>query len=132
VGVAPDPSLAKIVLDVFVSTLQQGHHTEAFPRRADGKVPLIGRIFVIPSTHRVHHGYNPEYIDKNFGAVFILWDKLFGTFEPEGVPVEFGIGEVDAVETPSDVLVGGYRRLWQNMRSTDSPREAVAVAVRHL
>jgi sterol desaturase/sphingolipid hydroxylase (fatty acid hydroxylase superfamily) len=123
--------LAKIVLDVFVSTLQQAHHTEAFARRRDGKLPLIGHIFVIPSTHRVHHGYNPEYIDKNFGAVFIFWDRIFGTFEPEGVPVVFGIGEVDAVDTPSDVLVGGYRRLWRNMRSTGSPLKAVAVAIRH-
>ncbi|MFT5353027.1 MAG: alkylglycerol monooxygenase [Polyangiales bacterium] len=36
-----------------------------------------------PSHHRVHHGVNPQYLDKNYGAVLVLWDRLFGTFEPE-------------------------------------------------
>lgn len=36
-----------------------------------------------PSHHRVHHGKNPAYIDKNYGGMFIIWDRLFGTFEPE-------------------------------------------------
>ncbi len=44
-----------------------------------------------PSHHRVHHGKNPQYIDKNYGAFFIVWDKLFGTFEPEIEEVEYGI-----------------------------------------
>ncbi|MDB5284287.1 MAG: sterol desaturase [Bacteroidota bacterium] len=44
-----------------------------------------------PSHHRVHHGKNPQYIDKNYGAFFIIWDKLFGTFEPEVEEVEYGI-----------------------------------------
>lgn len=44
-----------------------------------------------PSHHRVHHGSNPEYIDKNYGGVLILWDRLFGTFEPERAPVVYGL-----------------------------------------
>lgn len=40
-------------------------------------------VMVTPSNHRVHHGQNPEYIDKNHGGVFIVWDRLFGTFQPE-------------------------------------------------
>lgn len=125
-GVHP---LVKIALDVFAATLSQAQHTEAFPARADGRPSLIGRIFVTPSTHRVHHGYNPEYIDKNFGAVFIVWDKMFGTFQPEVAPVKFGVGEIDAVDTPSDAFVGGYKRLWQNMRDAGSPQRALAIAV---
>jgi len=121
--------LAKIALDVLVAGIQQLHHTKAFPGRRDGTYPLFARIFVTPSTHRVHHGYNPEYIDKNFGAVFIFWDKLFGTYAPEVAEVKFGVGELDAVNKPTDALVGGYRRLWQNMREAGSPRRAVAVAI---
>lgn len=51
------------------------------------------RIFVTPSNHRVHHAQNPVYIDKNYGGVFILWDRLFGTYIPElkEEPVVFGI-----------------------------------------
>jgi sterol desaturase/sphingolipid hydroxylase (fatty acid hydroxylase superfamily) len=50
-------------------------------------------IFVTPSNHRVHHARNPEYIDRNYGGVFILWDRLFGTFqdEREDVPCVYGI-----------------------------------------
>ncbi|VDO29272.1 unnamed protein product [Onchocerca flexuosa] len=43
----------------------------------------LGIIFNTPSHHRVHHGRNPYCIDRNYGAVFIIWDRMFGTFEPE-------------------------------------------------
>lgn len=50
-------------------------------------------LFVTPSNHRVHHARNPEYIDKNYGGVFILWDRLFGTFQGEraDTPCVYGI-----------------------------------------
>jgi hypothetical protein len=44
-----------------------------------------------PSHHRVHHGSNRRYIDRNHGSILIVWDKLFGTFEPEGEPVVYGL-----------------------------------------
>lgn len=47
------------------------------------KLGWMESIMVTPSNHRVHHGQNPEYIDKNHGGVFILWDRMFGTFQPE-------------------------------------------------
>lgn len=50
-------------------------------------------IFNTPSHHRVHHGRNPEYIDRNFGGTLIVWDRLFGTFveERDDLPPEYGI-----------------------------------------
>ena len=48
-------------------------------------------ILNTPSHHRVHHGYNPGYIDKNYGAILIVWDRLFGTFKEEQEPAKFGI-----------------------------------------
>jgi sterol desaturase/sphingolipid hydroxylase (fatty acid hydroxylase superfamily) len=44
-----------------------------------------------PSHHRVHHGSNRQYIDRNHGSILIVWDKLFGTFEPEAEPVVYGL-----------------------------------------
>ena len=44
-----------------------------------------------PSHHRVHHGTNPQYLDRNHAGVFILWDRIFGTFEPEVEPVVYGL-----------------------------------------
>ncbi len=58
---------------------------------------LVGRlgplewILNTPSHHRVHHGSNPRYLDRNYGGILIVWDRLFGTFEPEGEPVRFGL-----------------------------------------
>ena len=43
------------------------------------------------SHHRVHHGVNPQYLDKNYGGILIVWDKLFGTFEPEVRRVKYGL-----------------------------------------
>jgi sterol desaturase/sphingolipid hydroxylase (fatty acid hydroxylase superfamily) len=48
-------------------------------------------VFNTPSHHRVHHGANPRYLDRNYGGILILWDRLFGTFEPESEPVRFGL-----------------------------------------
>ena len=55
------------------------------------KLGLLEYIFVTPSSHRVHHGSNECYIDKNYGNVLIIWDRMFGTFAEEIEPVKFGI-----------------------------------------
>ncbi len=55
------------------------------------KLGFLEEIFVTPSHHRVHHGKNEIYIDKNYGGIFIFWDKLFGTFQREEEKVEYGI-----------------------------------------
>jgi sterol desaturase/sphingolipid hydroxylase (fatty acid hydroxylase superfamily) len=57
-----------------------------------GRLPRIFElIFVTPSNHRVHHGSDEKYIDKNFGAIFIFWDKIFGTYVPEQEKPTYGI-----------------------------------------
>lgn len=62
-------------------------HTESI-----GKLPSWYEYwFDTPSNHRVHHGRNPQYIDKNYGGVLICFDRWFGTFEPEVEKVEYGI-----------------------------------------
>jgi alkylglycerol monooxygenase len=57
------------------------------------KMGFLEKIIVTPSHHRVHHAINPEYIDKNYGQIFIFWDKLFGSFQEEipGVAPVYGI-----------------------------------------
>ena len=55
------------------------------------KLGVFEWIFVTPSHHRVHHGKDKEYIDHNYANVFIIWDRFFGTFAPEGKPVTYGI-----------------------------------------
>jgi len=63
-------------------------HTQVIRRMG-----VLDRILVTPSNHRVHHAQNERYIDKNYGGMLILWDRLFGTFEDEREddPVIFGV-----------------------------------------
>jgi sterol desaturase/sphingolipid hydroxylase (fatty acid hydroxylase superfamily) len=50
-----------------------------------------GKLLNTPSAHRVHHGSNTQYIDKNFAGVFVVWDRLFGTYTREEEPVRYGV-----------------------------------------
>lgn len=109
--------LAFVALDVVAAAIAQLYHTERVRR-----IPVLERVFVTPSAHRVHHGSNPAYIDKNFGAVFIVWDRMFGTFEPEVEPVRYGIGAT-RIDSPVDALVGGYPELAADLRRSDTWRE---------
>ncbi len=55
------------------------------------KIPLIEGILSTPSAHRVHHGMNDDYIDKNYGGIFIIFDRLFGTYQVEHENVFYGV-----------------------------------------
>ena len=68
-----------------------------------GKLGPLEWIFNTPSHHRVHHGSNKQYIDKNYGNLLIIWDRMFGTFEPEQEEVKFGL--VNNVNTFNPVKV---------------------------
>ena len=61
-------------------------HTETIP-----KLGPVEEVFNTASHHRVHHGSNRQYLDRNHGSIFIIWDRLFGTFEREDEPVRYGL-----------------------------------------
>lgn len=79
--------------------------------RIINKMGWLEYILVTPSHHRVHHAINPVYIDKNYSQVFIVWDKWFGTFQPElpDVPPVYGITK--AVKTWNPWIIN-YHHLW--------------------
>ncbi|HSK12983.1 MAG TPA: sterol desaturase family protein, partial [Phnomibacter sp.] len=76
-----------------------------------GKLGLLEYIIVTPSHHRVHHAINPEYIDKNHSQIFIIWDKLFGTFQEElpNVPPVYGITRPAHTWNPIKI---NFQHLW--------------------
>jgi sterol desaturase/sphingolipid hydroxylase (fatty acid hydroxylase superfamily) len=76
-----------------------------------GKMGFLEKIIVTPSHHRVHHAMNPEYMDKNFGQIFIVWDKLFGTFQKEldEVPAVYGVTR--PVRTWNPIKIN-FQHLW--------------------
>lgn len=61
-------------------------HTEAI-----GKIPFLEGWMNTPSAHRVHHGSNTIYIDKNYGGLFMVWDRIFGTYQAETEKVNYGV-----------------------------------------
>ena len=67
------------------------------------RLGILEYIFVTPSSHRVHHGSNECYIDRNYGNLLIIWDRLFGTFAEEIEPVKFGIR--DNVKTYNPIKI---------------------------
>jgi alkylglycerol monooxygenase len=94
-------------------------HTELVP-----KLGFIERIFVTPSNHRVHHGQNDYCIDRNYGGVFIVWDRLFGTFaeERDDEPVTYGIRTPLASFNPVWGNLKGYRDIWRQTRTASTWR----------
>ena len=87
--------VAHAAMGTLVLLVGQLQHTELGRRRT-----VLDLVFVTPSAHRVHHGSNAEYLDKNFGSMLIVWDRLFGTYAPETVPVRYGLAGGKRVTTP--------------------------------
>jgi sterol desaturase/sphingolipid hydroxylase (fatty acid hydroxylase superfamily) len=79
--------------------------------RIIGKLGFLEKFLVTPSHHRVHHAMNPEYLDKNYGQILIIWDKLFGSFQPElpNVPPVYGVKR--PVRTWNPILIS-FQHFW--------------------
>eukprot|EP01030_Chromulinospumella_sphaerica_P010846 gene10846-10649_t len=88
-------------------------------------IPKLGWFewfFVTPSNHRAHHAQNALYMDRNYGGVFIIWDRLFGSFqeEDENEPVIFGVTTPLASWNPLWANLQFYAQLWSDARRTES------------
>lgn len=86
-------------------------HTQYIP-----KLGFLEKIFITPSQHRVHHGRNDIYIDKNYGSTFVIWDKIFGTFQEETEKVEYGIKGAYIDNNPFLAVGYYYHYLWHAMK----------------
>ena len=92
-----------------------------------GKLGPLEYVFNTPSHHRVHHGSNPQYIDKNYGNLLIIWDKIFGTFEPEKNPVTFGL--VNNVNTfnPIKITFMGWTAILKDLKNSESYKQSLRI-----
>jgi sterol desaturase/sphingolipid hydroxylase (fatty acid hydroxylase superfamily) len=81
------------------------------------KLGFLEYIIVTPSHHRVHHGSNVKYLDKNMGMFLIIWDKLFGTFqaEEEDEPVKYGLTKNLERNHPVDVIFHEWKEIWNDL-----------------
>jgi hypothetical protein len=75
-------------------------------------------IFNTPSHHRVHHGVNPKYIDRNHGGTLIIFDRIFGTFQEEEEEVVYGVTKPLATWSPIWANFDYYRDLWNELKKT--------------
>jgi sterol desaturase/sphingolipid hydroxylase (fatty acid hydroxylase superfamily) len=96
-------------------------HTELIDRLGPLEVVLN-----TPSHHRVHHGRNVRYLDRNYGGIFIVWDRLFGTFEPERERVDFGLTKNIRTFDPMKIAFHEWVAMVRDARHAASWREALA------
>jgi hypothetical protein len=94
-----------------------------------GKLGWFDRVFVSPSNHRVHHAQNGIYIDRNYGGIFVLWDRLFGTFQEEldDEPVVFGVRKPLASWNPFWANLQVYSYLWFDAVRTKRWRDKIGI-----
>lgn len=105
-----DPVLIGACFTVILG-YQQWLHTEAI-----GKLPWLDGWLNTPSNHRAHHGVQAHYQDRNYGAILIVWDRLFGTWVREQEPVRYGLTHPIGSSHPLAVHVHEARRLWADLR----------------
>lgn len=82
-------------------------------------------IFNTPSHHRVHHGSDLDYLDRNHGGILILWDRLFGTFTPERQRPTYGLTSNIHTYNPLRIATHEWVAIWQDLRRSQSVREAL-------
>jgi len=104
--------------EVLVQAYQFWLHNEMV-----GKLGPVEWLFNTPSHHRVHHGANRKYIDKNFGGILIIWDRLFGTFREENELPTYGLTTPMTSKNPITVQFYEFPRLFKDLKQADSAAE---------
>jgi sterol desaturase/sphingolipid hydroxylase (fatty acid hydroxylase superfamily) len=87
-------------------------------------------VFNTPSHHRVHHGSQSQYLDRNYAGVLIVWDRLFRTFEPEGERVVYGLTKNLRTYNPLRVATHEYVAIWRDLRTARSWRDRAGFLLR--
>lgn len=100
-------------------------HTEAI-----GSIGFAERYLNSPSLHRVHHGSNRKYLDRNHGSILIVWDRLFGTHQVEEEPVVYGLTRNIETYDPTVVATHEWRDIWRDVRRSTTWRERLSFVFR--
>lgn len=101
-------------------------HTEAIDR-----LGVAEELLNTPSHHRVHHGVQPEYLDKNHGGILILWDRLFGTFQREGERVRYGLTKNINTFNPVRIATHEYVDIIRDVAGSKNWRERLGYVLGH-
>lgn len=107
-----------IMGELTVQAYQFWIHTELI-----GKLGPVDRILNTPSNHRVHHGSDPEYLDRNHGGILMIWDRMFGTYQAEIATPTYGLTtQIDTVN-PFKIWFSEFPSLFADLRNAESWRD---------
>ncbi|MDW3651401.1 MAG: sterol desaturase family protein [Bacteroidia bacterium] len=114
-----DPTIT-IVSGAIATLVGVLGHTRTVP-----KLGPLEWIFNTPSHHRVHHGSNPDYIDKNYGNLFIIWDRMFGTFAEEKEAVVYGLTKNVNTFNPWKITFMEWVALWRDIKQAKNWKQGL-------
>ena len=100
-------------------------HTETL-----GRLGAAERVLNTPSHHRVHHGSNGPYLDRNHGSILIIWDRLFGTFEPEGERVVYGLTKNINTFNPARIAAHEYAAMFGDVARSRTWKDRLSFVLR--
>lgn len=117
----------KLVIACFLLMVgyQQWLHTESI-----GPLAGFDRVFNSPSNHRAHHAMQTQYLDKNYGGILIVWDRLFSTYQPEVEPPRYGLTHPLDSTNPLQVHAAEARALLRDLSLRSSLRAALRLLLR--
>ncbi len=104
--------IAFVAVNAFQTLYQFWIHTKTIKKLH----PILEFVFATPSHHRVHHGRNPQYIDKNHGGTLIIFDRMFGTFQAEEEEVVYGVTKPLASWNPVWANLDWYADMLRDLR----------------
>jgi len=117
--------LVQVIVSLLVVVAYQAWiHTEHI-----GKLGWLDAVVNTPSTHRVHHASNSQYIDKNFGGILMIWDQLFGSCQKEEKPVVYGLTKNIGTSNPIKINVYEWVAVFNDLKKTQGIKEKVKCLV---
>ncbi|PKH51366.1 sterol desaturase family protein [Tenacibaculum sp. Bg11-29] len=119
IGFSPFQAIVSLIL---VAQFQTWIHTERI-----GKLGWLDEVFNTPSVHRVHHGSNNKYLDKNYGGFLIIWDKLFGTFQREEEKVIYGLTKNIETNNPITINFIEYKNIWKDVKMCRTKKDKLKI-----
>lgn len=111
-----------IAAELLVQSYQFWIHNEMIP-----KMGLLEYILNTPSSHRVHHARTPSYRDKNYGGIFIIWDRLFNTYQSEDKELVYGLPDQINSWNPIEVQLHEIPRLKRDLQTATSLNEKMKI-----
>jgi len=111
-----------IVALILVAQYQHWLHTERI-----GKLGWLDEVFNTPSIHRVHHGSNKQYLDKNYGGILIVWDRLFGTYQAEEEKVVYGLTRNIHTNNPIKITFIEFVHILSDIKKCHNNRDRLKI-----